>query len=190
MPPPRDASTTHFSPPYLPTSDRLDRPPDPTHSPNPCPFDVPDSTTCRRPASRHPCFPPGLANPGFTWTVEEGESGAKRRTPLPQSPSGKPRKHRKAGRRLVALKEETHRTKQMEGNTWRETGRDSRRPPACSCYAADASTSESSAALTRPAGHVIVSSPLRSSSQRTLTSVIAITRADSSYSTLWPSGLA
>ena len=43
-------------------------------------------TPCRRPASGHSSFPPGLARPGFTWTVEEGESGAKRRTPLPPKP--------------------------------------------------------------------------------------------------------
>ena len=41
---------------------------------------------CRRPAPRHSSVPPGLARPGFTWTVEEGESGAKRRTPLPPKP--------------------------------------------------------------------------------------------------------
>jgi hypothetical protein len=42
--------------------------------------------------------------------------------PFLQSPGGKPRKHPKAGRRPVALMGETHRAKQMEGNTRRETG--------------------------------------------------------------------
>jgi hypothetical protein len=42
--------------------------------------------------------------------------------PSSLSPGGKPRKHPKAGRRPVALRGETHRAKQMEGNTRRETG--------------------------------------------------------------------
>jgi hypothetical protein len=42
--------------------------------------------------------------------------------PSSKSPGGKPRKHPKAGRRPVALMGETHRAKQMEGNTRRETG--------------------------------------------------------------------
>jgi hypothetical protein len=46
--------------------------------------------------------------------------------PSSLSPGGEPRKHPKAGRRPVALMEETHRAKQMEGNTRRETGADSR----------------------------------------------------------------
>jgi hypothetical protein len=42
--------------------------------------------------------------------------------PLPRkSPGGQPTKHPEAGRRPVALMEETHRAKQMEGNTRSET---------------------------------------------------------------------
>jgi hypothetical protein len=42
--------------------------------------------------------------------------------PSSLSPGGALGKHPKAGRRPVALREETHRAKQMEGNTRRETG--------------------------------------------------------------------
>jgi hypothetical protein len=54
---------------------------------------------------------------------DEGWFGAAREAadpPSSLSPGGKPRKHPMAGRRPVALKGETHRTKQMEGNTWRK----------------------------------------------------------------------
>jgi hypothetical protein len=71
------------------------------------------------PAHTHP---PGLTT-RFTWHVEEG---VRRDAPDPLPP--KPRREAKetpeAGRRPVALKEGTHRAKQMGGNTWRETGRD------------------------------------------------------------------
>jgi hypothetical protein len=67
---------------------------------------------------------PAWAGPSrFTWQVEEGGSGAKWRTPTSsKSAGGKPRKQPKAARRPVALRGETHRAKQMEGNTRRETG--------------------------------------------------------------------
>jgi hypothetical protein len=58
-------------------------------------------------------------------------------------------------------------------------------PTSFAGYAAGARASASSSALTCSVGHVIVSSPLRSSSQQTWTSVIATTRPDSSCSTLW-----
>jgi hypothetical protein len=58
----------------------------------------------------------------FTWQVEEGGSGAERRTPLRRKPRRDAKETPAAGRRPVALMGETHRAKQMEGNTRRETG--------------------------------------------------------------------
>src|SRR5215210_4484074 len=71
------------------------------------------------PAHQHP---PGQTRTTFTWHVEEGGSGAKRRTPLPAKPRREAQNGPGAGRRPVALRGETHRAKQMEGNTRRETG--------------------------------------------------------------------
>jgi hypothetical protein len=51
-----------------------------------------------------------------------GAAGEAADPPSSLSPGGKPTKHPKAGRRPVALRDETHRTKQMEGNTRREIG--------------------------------------------------------------------
>ena len=80
------------------------------HLPNPDP-------PCRRPAPRHSSFPPGLARPGFTWTVEEGESGAKRRTPLPPTAqAGRQRNTQRRGGGLLRS-----RKKPIERNRWRET---------------------------------------------------------------------
>ena len=70
------------------------------------------------PAHQHP---PGQTRTTFTWHVEEGGSGAKRRTPLPPKPRREAKNRPGAGRRPVALRGETHRTKQMERNTRRET---------------------------------------------------------------------
>ena len=53
------------------------------------------------------------------WLGAPGEAAD---PPSSLSPGGKPTKHPKAGRRPVALRDETHRTKQMEGNTRREIG--------------------------------------------------------------------
>ena len=49
-----------------------------THHTRPCPV-----AAAPPPAHQHP---PGLTRPTFTWQVEEGGSGAKRRTPLPRKP--------------------------------------------------------------------------------------------------------
>jgi hypothetical protein len=66
---------------------------------------------------------PAWAGPSrFTWQVEEGGPARSGGPPSSKSPGGKPRKHPKAGRRPVARRGETHRAKQMEGNTRRETG--------------------------------------------------------------------
>ncbi len=66
---------------------------------------------------------PAWAGPSRFYLDSRG-SGVRREAADPTSslsPGGKPRKHPQAGRRPVALREETHRTKQMEGNTRRET---------------------------------------------------------------------
>jgi hypothetical protein len=108
---------------------------------------------CRRPASRPaPCFPPGLANPDFPGRSRKGSPARSGGLPFLQSPGGKPRKHPEAGRRPVALRAETHRAKQMERNTRRETGRAPDRPSARSRpYIADSSAATSSSAVTWPA---------------------------------------
>jgi|SRR5215218_3500392 len=93
------------------------------------PLPGPQITTC--PAA----FPPVAAAPPqatqrpawagpsrFTWQVEEADSGAKRRSPLPRKPRRRAKETPEAGRRPVALMVETHGTKQMERNRWRETG--------------------------------------------------------------------
>src|SRR3954447_20558898 len=72
------------------------------------------------PAHQHP---PGQTQTTFTWHVEEGGSGAKRRTPLPPKPRRGAKETPGAGRRPVALRAETHRTKHIERNTRRETDR-------------------------------------------------------------------
>jgi hypothetical protein len=59
------------------------------------------------------------------WPVQvlpgRSRKGSPADSPSSESPGGKPRKHPKAGRRPVALRGETHRAKQMEGNKWRAT---------------------------------------------------------------------
>ena len=87
--------------------------------------------------------PPAAAPPEATpasrlgWPVQVSPGSSRKWGPARsggphflQSPGGKPRKHPKAGRRPVALMGETHRAKQMEGNTRRETGV----PPASAPY--------------------------------------------------------
>ena len=76
---------------------------------------------CRRPAPGPPA--PAWANPHHIYLARRGR-GVRREAadpPSSLSPGGKPRKHPTAGRRPVALREETHGAKQMEGNTRRET---------------------------------------------------------------------
>jgi hypothetical protein len=93
----------------------------------PCPrFPVrsPDcSNSSSLPPPRPTCssVPPGL--PRQVYLARRGR-GVRREAadpPSSLSPGGKPRKHPTAGRRPVALREETHGAKQMEGNTRRET---------------------------------------------------------------------
>jgi hypothetical protein len=112
---------SHYS--SLPRPTRLLRVASTVHPPPvthliPCPPDLPAPIPAAAPPEAAPA--PRLARPGFTWTVE----GVRREAadaPSSKSPGGKPRKHPMAGRRPVALIEETHRAKQMEGNTRRET---------------------------------------------------------------------
>jgi hypothetical protein len=127
---------------------RLDGPPTGSRSPQSPPVLCCLGPDCRRPAPAHP-LPPGLSHPGFTWTVEEGESGAERRTPLPPKPRREAKETPEAGRRPVALRAETHRAKQMERNTWRETGSDADQP-ACArrSYIADSRAATTSPAVT------------------------------------------
>jgi hypothetical protein len=93
-----------------------------THHNRPCPV-----AAAPPPAHQHP---PGQTRTTFTWHVEEGGSGAKRRTPLPPKPRREAKERSGAGRRPVALRAETHRAKQMERNTRRETAQ--RQPRALS----------------------------------------------------------
>ena len=83
---------------------------------------------CRRPAPGPPA--PAWANPPHVYLAGRGR-GVRREAadpPSSLSPGGKPRQHPKAGRRPVALRAETHGTKQMEGNKWRETHGGNRGP--------------------------------------------------------------
>src|SRR5688500_3443761 len=64
---------------------------------------------------------PAWAGPSRFY-LERGVRREAADSPSSKSPGGTPTKHPTAGRRPVALKEETHRAKQMEGNTRRETG--------------------------------------------------------------------
>jgi hypothetical protein len=76
---------------------------------------------CRRPAPGPPA--PAWANPHHIYLARRGR-GVRREAadpPSSLSPGGKPRKQPGAGPRPVALRGETHRAKQMERNTRRET---------------------------------------------------------------------
>jgi hypothetical protein len=74
---------------------------------------------------------PAWAGPSrFTWQVEEGESGAKRRTPLPpKAQAGRQGNTRRRGGGLLRSMAKPIGTKQMEGNKWRETGLEASRTP-------------------------------------------------------------
>src|SRR5215207_8953612 len=86
----------------------------PTHpSRPPCPVPPP------RP--RPPSTRLGKPAPHLPGTSRKGGPAQSGGPPFLQSPGGKPRKHPGAGRRPVALRAETHRGKQMERNTRRET---------------------------------------------------------------------
>ena len=84
-----------------------------THHPRPCPV-----AAAPPPAHQHP---PGLTPHVYLAGRGRGVRREAADPPSSLSPGGKPRKHPKAGRRPVALRGETHGTKQMEGNKWRET---------------------------------------------------------------------
>jgi hypothetical protein len=132
-PPPRQQNrSTHRHPTCSPAAASPTRYPAPRsglpacrpHGPNPqlsnLLHDSPNCTSCsryRRPALGQPSFTPGLARPGFTWQVEEGESGAKRRTPLPpRAQAGHQRNTQRRGGGLLRSRE-----KPIERNRWRET---------------------------------------------------------------------
>jgi hypothetical protein len=126
---PTDAPTRHAPLPLLvsstPTrlaSRRLDSSPASAHLPHPCPSDLPGP------------IPPAAAPPEATpasrlgWPVQvyldsRGRgSGAKRRTPFLRDPRREAKETPEGGAAACCAQGETHRAKQMERNTRRETG--------------------------------------------------------------------
>ena len=75
---------------------------------------------CRRPASGPPAS--CLGCPACSWQVEEGESSAKRWTPLPRKPRREAESGPEAGRRPVRFLGRTTRDEHLETNTERRTG--------------------------------------------------------------------
>ncbi len=114
---PATAPTTRLARPNPPCLASPRQSPASSHPPHPCPSDLPGPILLPPPRLR-PLQLPAWASPSrFTGTVEEGGSGAKRRTPLPpRAQTGSQGNSRRRGGGLLRSG-----PKPIERNKWRET---------------------------------------------------------------------